>query len=65
MKKYQCYYNETIICNGRAYIGKRIDEKCFDTEEQAERYCEENMGITEYSDGSYDEHEMMYEEINI
>lgn len=35
MKKYQCYYNETISCNGREYIGKRVDTECFDTEEEA------------------------------
>ena len=36
MKKYQCYYNETILCNGRKYIGNRVDTECFDTEYEAE-----------------------------
>lgn len=64
MKKYQCYYNETINCNGRKYIGKRVDMECFDTEEEAERYCNSHVGITDYLDGSYEENEMMYEEIS-
>lgn len=65
MKKYQCYYNEVVYVDGRAYIGKRVDKECFDTEEQAERYCSSHVGITEYSDGIYDEHEMMYDEIEV
>lgn len=64
MKKYQCYYNETISCNGREYIGKRVDTECFDTEEEAERYCNRYVGITDYPDGSYKEHEMNYDEIS-
>lgn len=65
MKKYQCYYNETIYVNGVAYVGKRVNEKCFDTEEEAEKYCHWNVGITEYEDGSYIEHEMQYDEIEV
>lgn len=65
MKKYQCYYNETVYVNGVACIGKRVDEECFDTEEQAERYCNSHVGITEHSDGSCDEHEMQYEELEV
>lgn len=64
MKKYQCYYNETISCNGREYIGKRVDTECFDTEEEAERYCNGHVGITDYPNGSYKEHEMNYDEIS-
>ena len=63
MKKYQCYYNETILCNGRKYIGKRVDTECFDTEYEAEIYCNGNVGIQEFSDGSYEECEMNYDEI--
>lgn len=64
MKKYQCYYNETVKYNGRNYIGKRIDTECFDTESEAENYCNRNVGIQEYSDGTYEEKEMRYEEIS-
>ena len=62
MKKYQCYYNETIKYNGKNYIGKRINTECFDTEVEAENYCNGNLGIQEYPDGSYEEKEMTYEE---
>lgn len=62
MKKYQCYYNETIKYNGRNYIGKRIETECFDKEDEAEKYCKRSVGIQEYPDGSYEECEMMYEE---
>ena len=65
MRKYQCYYNETIYCNGRSYNGKRVNDKCFDTEAEAEKYCNSHVGITEHSDGSYDEHEMNYDEIEV
>lgn len=41
--KYQCYYNETIKCNERNYIGKRVDTECFDTEKEAEIYCNYNV----------------------
>ena len=64
MKKYQCYYNETIKFNGREYTGKRVDAECFDTEEEAEKYCNLHVGIQNYSDGTYEEKEMMYEEID-
>lgn len=64
MKKYQCYYNETIKCNGRNYIGKCINTECFDTEAEAENYCNRNVGTQEFSDGSYEEKEMMYQEID-
>ena len=63
MKKYQCYYNETIKFNGREYTGKRVDAECFDTEEEAEKYCNLHVGIQEFSDGSYRECEMNYDEI--
>lgn len=63
MKKYQCYYNETIKFNGREYTGKRVDTECFDTEVEAERYCNGHVGIQEFSDGSYRECEMNYDEI--
>ena len=38
---------------------------CFDTEAEAEKYCNSYVGITEHSDGSYDEHEMNYDEIEV
>lgn len=63
MKKYQCYYNETIECNGRKYTGKRVETKCFNTEVEAERYCSGNVGIQDLLDGTYEEKEMMYDEI--
>ena len=48
MKKYQCYYNEIILCNGREYIGKRINTECFDTEYEAEIYCNGNLSSNPY-----------------
>lgn len=62
--KYQCYYNETIKCNGRNYIGKRVDTECFDIEEDAERYCNYNVGIQKCGD-EYIENEMKYEEVEV
>lgn len=59
--KYQCYYNETL--GDKHYIGKKILDKVFDTEEEAERYCRGHVGIQELGDGDYIEHEMRYEEI--
>ena len=64
MKKYQCYYNETIKFNGREYTGKRVYTECFDTEVEAERYCNLHVGIQEFPDGTYEEKEMMYEKID-
>lgn len=61
--KYQCYYNETIKCNGRNYIGKRVDTECFNTEDEAEKYCNYHLGIQECGDGTYIENEMRYEEV--
>ena len=46
-----------------AHTGKRVDTECFYTEEEAEKYCRWNVGITEHNDGTYEEHEMHYEEI--
>jgi hypothetical protein len=63
MKKYQCYYNETLLINGREYVGKRINTECFNSEEEAEKYCIGNVGIQEFSNGSYRECEMNYDEI--
>lgn len=60
---FQCYYNETFSCGGRSYIGKRIDTEKFETEIEAERYCNTNVGIRNYSDGSYEEFDMDYDEI--
>lgn len=78
MKKYQCYYIKPIFVNGRSYRGKRVDTKIFDTEEQAERYCNSHVGTIDVSDdinvdyevlndglGSYIECEMMYDEIEV
>lgn len=64
MKRYQCYYNETIRYNGRNYIGKRINTECFDTEEAAEKYCRRYVGIQKLKNGTYEEKEMRYEEID-
>lgn len=60
---FQCYYNETFSCGGRSYIGKRVDTEKFETEVEAERYCNTNVGIQNYSDGSYEECDMSYDEI--
>lgn len=60
---FQCYYNETIRCRGRSYIGKRVDTEKFETEIEAERYCNANVGIQNYSDGSYKECEMNYDKV--
>lgn len=62
--KYQCYYNETIKCNERNYIGKRVDTECFDTEKEAEIYCNYNVGIQKCGD-KYIENEMRYEEVEL
>lgn len=61
--KYQCYYHKNTYYNGRKYIGERVNTKCFDTEAEAELYCMCTVGTTDYGDGSYDEHEMLYEEV--
>lgn len=77
MKKYQCYYNETIFSGGRSYKGERVNTEVFDTEEEAEEYCDRIKGITDFEGdedsvdcevlhdelGSYIEHDMFYEEI--
>ena len=79
MKKYQCYYNETIFCNGRSYKGERVNTEIFDTEEEAEDYCDRIVGISDFEGdedsvdcevlhdgmGSYIEHEMFYDEIEV
>ena len=62
--KYQCYYNETIKCNEGNYIGKRVDTECFDTEEDAERYCDYHVGTQKCGD-EYMENEMKYEEVEV
>lgn len=63
--KYQCYYNETIKCNNKEYMGKRVNTKCFNTEEEAEKYCSSHTGIQKYPNGNYEENEMNYDEIDI
>ena len=60
---FQCYYNETFSCGGRSYMGKRVDTEKFETEAEAERYCNTNVGIQNYSDGSYEECDINYDEI--
>ena len=64
MKKYQCYYNETIYFDKVKCTGKRINTECLNTEIEAEKYCNNHVGITEFSDGGYIENEMRYEEID-
>jgi len=61
MAKYQCYYNEIVNYNGKSYIAGRVNTECFETENEAEKYCKSHVGIQEYSDGSYEELEMNYE----
>ena len=63
MTKYQCYYHKIYLYQGRELEGKRINTECFNTEEEAEKYCVGNVGIQEFSDGSYKECEMNYDEI--
>lgn len=60
---YQCYYNETMKCCGKSYIGKRVNTKKCNTEQEAELFCQGNVGIQEFPDGSYEECEMNYEEV--
>lgn len=59
---YQTYYNETIIIAGRHYIGKKVLDKVFDTEAEAERHCRNCVGIQAVGD-NYIEHELNYEEV--
>lgn len=65
MKKYLCYYHKTIFFNEVACYGKRINTECFDSEREAERYCNTHVGVQKLSDGSYHENEMKYEEVII
>ena len=60
--KYQCYYNETVYINQVACIGKRVNipDALFDTEAEAERYCQSHVGLQGDT-----ENEMMYEEIEV
>ena len=62
---FQCYYHKTMNYNGRRYIGERVDTERFVKEKDAEEYCCHNVGITEYGDGTHDENEMRYEEIDL
>lgn len=68
-KKYQCYYNETINVekpDGRVvgYEGKKVLTECFDTEAEAERYCNTHVGSQRAGD-SWIENEMNYDEIYV
>lgn len=38
---------------------KRVNTECFDTEVEAENYCNGNIGIQEDLNGLYEEKEMM------
>lgn len=62
MTKYQCYYNETIHINNIPYIGKKviIPDALFNTELEAEKYCQGHVGIQ----GDI-ENEMNFEEIEV
>lgn len=66
-KKYQCYYNETILVeqsdgSSREYIGKKVLTDSFDTEAEAEKYCRTHVGSQKVGNG-YIENDMNYEEI--
>lgn len=66
-KKYQCYYNETILVeqpdgSSREYIGKKVLTDSFDTEAEAEKYCRTHVGSQKVGDG-YIENDMNYEEV--
>ena len=50
-------------CCGKSYIGKRVNTKKCNTEQEAELFCQGNVGIQEFPDGSYEECEMNYEEV--
>ncbi len=62
--KYQCYYNETIFIGERAYIGKKVivPEAIFDTENEAEQYCNSHYGWQQRGDEWID-NEMSWDEV--
>ena len=59
--KYQCY-NKVLFIGERQYIGEKIiiPEAIFDTEDEAERYC--NTHVEFQGD---EEREIEYEEIEV
>ena len=50
--KYQCYYNKVLFIGERQYIGEKIiiPEAVFDTELEAEMYCDEHVEYQQHGD---------------
>lgn len=60
MIKYQCYWHKVVHIGMRKYIGAKVLDKVFDTEDEAERYC--NTHVEFQGD---EEREIKYEEIEV
>lgn len=67
--KYRCYYNETLYIESNEgipvpVVGAKvvIPEAMFETEIQAEIYCENHYGMQQVGD-EWIENEMRYEEV--
>lgn len=62
--KYQCYYNKVLFIGERQYIGEKIiiPEAVFDTELEAEVYCDGHVEYQQHGDEEV-ELEIKYDEI--